>query len=73
MTVEEPIPKLLLRPIITGANSMMSQSEFLVITCNLLKGREKSRVKGAIGFGFGFPSYWWKNWSEIISVAVAIA
>ena len=52
MTVEEPIPKLLLRPIVTGANGVMSQSEFVVITCNLLKGRKKSRVKGAIGFGF---------------------
>ena len=44
MTVER------LRPIATGANSVVS--EFLAITCNLLKAREKSRVLGAIGLGF---------------------
>ena len=42
----------------------MNQSEFLAITCNLLKAREKSRVQGAIGFGFA--SHWLKNWHEII-------
>ena len=30
----------------------MNQTEFLAITCNLLKWREKSRVEGAIGYGF---------------------
>ena len=30
----------------------MKQSEFLVITSNLLNGREKSRSQAAIGFGF---------------------
>ena len=44
MTVEKPIPKYLHRPLTTGANSPMNQSEFLTITFNLLKGREKSRV-----------------------------
>ena len=44
MTVEKPIPKYLHRPLTTGANSPLNQSEFLTITCNLLKGREKSRV-----------------------------
>ena len=38
------------RPITRGANSAMNQSEFLAITCKLLKGREKLRVQGAIGF-----------------------
>jgi len=28
----------------------MNQSEFLAITCNLLKERKKSRVQGVIGF-----------------------
>ena len=46
-----------------GANSAMNQSEFLVITCNLFKGREKSRVQGAIGFAF--PAHWLKNQREI--------
>ena len=34
------------------ANSAMNQSEFLAITCNLLKLREKSRVQGVIGVWF---------------------
>ena len=58
MTVEKP--KQLLRPITTGANSAMNQSQFPAITCNSLKEREKSRVHGAIGFG----SHWLKNWRE---------
>ena len=32
------------------------------ITCNSLNAREKSRVHGAIGFGFA--SHWLKNWRE---------
>ena len=39
----------------------MSQSEFLINTCNLLKAREKLRPLGA----FGFASHWLKNWREI--------
>jgi len=52
MTVEKPKPKQLLRPITTGAGSTMNQSQFLAINCNSLEAREKSRVRGAIGFGF---------------------
>ena len=63
MTVEKPKPKQLLRPITTGTNSSMSQSQFLAITCNSLEAREKSRVHaGAIGFGF--DSHWLKNSRE---------
>ena len=62
MTVEKPKPKQLLRPITTVANSATSQSQFLAITCNLLKARGKSRVHGTIGSGFG--SHWLKNWRE---------
>ena len=62
MNVEKPKPKQLLRPITSGADSAMNQSEFLVITCNSLKVREKSRVHGAIGFGF--DSHRLKNWRE---------
>ena len=62
MTVEKPKPRQLLRPITTGAASEMSQSQFLAITCNSLKAREKSRVHGTIGFGFA--SHWLKNWRE---------
>ena len=50
------------KAITTGTNSAMNQSQFLAITCNSLKEREKSRVHGAIGFGF--PSHWLKNWRE---------
>ena len=66
MTFEKPKPKQLLRPITTGAGSAMNQSQFLAILCNSLQGREKSRVHGAIGFGFGFgfASHWLKNWRE---------
>jgi len=62
MIVEKPKLKQSLRPITTGAESAMNQSEFLAITCNSLEAREKSRVHGAIGFGF--PSHWLKNWRE---------
>ena len=60
MTVEKPKPKQLLRPITTGADSATNQSQFLEITCNTLKEREKSRVHGAIAFA----SHWLKNWRE---------
>ena len=64
MTVEKPKPKQLLRPITTGADSAMNQSQFLAITCNSPEAREKSRVHGAIGFAFGFASHWLKNWRD---------
>ena len=35
------------------------KNQFLAILCNLLQVREKSRVHGAIGFGFA--SHWLKN------------
>ena len=59
MTVEKPKPKQLLRPITIGAGSAKNQSQFLAITCNSLKAREKSRVHGPIDFGFA--SHWLKN------------
>ena len=40
----------------------MNQSQFLAITCNSLEARERSRVHGAIAFGFA--SHWLKNWRE---------
>ena len=64
MTVEKPKPKQLLPPITTGADSAMNQSQFLAITFNSLEARGKSRVQGAIGFGFGFASHWLKNWCK---------
>ena len=39
----------------------MNQSDFVAITCNLLKAWEKSRVQE----GFGLASHWLKNWREI--------
>ena len=59
---KKPKQSWLLRPITTGADSSMNQLQFLAITCNSLKEREKSRVHGAIGFGF--DSHWLKNWRE---------
>ena len=32
----------------------MNQSQFPVVTCDLLKAREKSRVHGGFGFGFAW-------------------
>ena len=61
MTVEKPKSKQLLRPITTGANSAMNQLA-MAITCNSLEAREKSRVHGAVCFGFAF--HWLKNWRE---------
>ena len=62
-TVEKPIPKWLLQPIGTGAKSTTVQSEFVAITCNLLKALIKLRVQGTIGFGFAFYSS--KHWRQI--------
>jgi len=63
MTVEKPKPKQLLQPITTGTiNSTIHQSQFLAIICHSLKAREKSCVRGAIGFGF--TSHWLKNWRK---------
>ena len=62
MTVEKPKPDQLLRPITKGTNSSMNQSQLLAITCNSRVAREKSRVHGAIGFGFA--SHWLNNWRE---------
>ena len=47
---------------ITEVVRAMNQSQFLAIICNSLKAREKSRVHGAIGFGFA--SYWLKKWRD---------
>jgi len=38
----------------------MNQSNFLAIGCNFLTASEKSRVQGAIDFGFA--SHLVKNW-----------
>ena len=62
MTVEKPKPKQFLRPITAGANSAMNQSEFLAISRNSLKAREKWLVHGATGFGFA--SHWLKIWRK---------
>ena len=62
MAVDKPKPKQLLGPITTGADSAMNQSQFLAITCDSLVAREKSRVHGAVGFGF--DSHWLKNWRK---------
>ena len=51
MTFGKPKPKQFLRPIITGVNCAMNQSQSLEIACNSLKARDKC-THGAIGFGF---------------------
>ena len=42
----------------------MNQSEFLVITCNLLKVQKKPCLQSVIGFGF--TSTWLKNDAQIL-------
>ena len=49
----------------------MNQSQFLEITCNSLEAREKSRVHGAIGFGFA--SHWLKNGASLLSQSLSVA
>ena len=73
MTVEKPKPKQLLRPIITGTNSAMNQSQFFAITCNPLKAWEESRVHGVIGFGFGSASHWLKTGASLLSQPLSLA
>ena len=52
----------LLRPITTGTNCAMNQSEFLEITSNLLKAQEKLLVQSTIiGYGFTSNSNWLKS------------
>lgn len=41
----------------------MNQSEFLAITCKLLKAQENSRAQGASGIGFS--SHWLNTWRKI--------
>ena len=62
MTVEKTKTKAITRPITTGANSVVNQSQYLATTCNSLKAREESGVHGAIGLGLA--SHWLKNWCE---------
>ena len=57
MTVEKPILKELLRPINRSRVLIKIPSNHLQLT--LLKGREKSRAQGAIGFGFAC------HWREV--------
>ena len=71
MTVENPKPKQLLRPITTGANRSMNQSQFLAITCNSPETREKSHVHGTIGFGFA--SHWLKTGASLLSQSLSVA
>ena len=40
----------------------MNQSQSLANICKSLRAREKSRIHGAIGFGF--DSHWLKNWRD---------
>ena len=71
MTVEKAKPKQLLRPITTGATSVVNQSQYPAISCNSLKEREKSRVHGAIGFGFA--CHWLKIGASLLSQSLSKA
>ena len=47
------------------------EPEFLAIPCNWLKGRKKSRVEGAISFGFA--SHWFNNWPRFKPITCVTA
>lgn len=63
MTVEKLIARYLLRPIRTGANSEMNQSESQATTSNLHKARKK--IANHHECVIGFASHWLKHWREI--------
>ena len=62
----KPVLKYFLRTVTTGANSAMSESQFIEINCDLLKAREKSRSQSVLTFHFAFASRWLKNWRDIL-------
>ena len=47
---------------LTNHNRSRQRDEPITCSCDSPELREKSRVHGAIGFGFG--SHWLKNWRE---------
>ena len=61
MTVEKPKPKQLLRPITTGANNAMNQSELLASTWDLDNAQEKSESHVQDAIGFRFLTHWLKK------------
>ena len=61
MNVELPNNKVITP---TNHNRSKRRDEPIRIPRNFIKAREKSRVQGAIGFGFS--SYWLKKWREIL-------
>jgi len=49
VTIVKPISsKKLLRPITTGENNAMNQSEFLTSTCHLLKARDSKIARAGL-------------------------
>lgn len=71
MTVGKPIAKKLLRPIKTGAKSVINQSEFRAVTSNLFKEWGKSRIEGAIVSSFA--PYCLETWREILNQSLIVA
>ena len=51
----------------------MSQSQFLAIIRHSLKAREKSRVRGAIGFGCTVLLIGWKTGASLFSQSLRVA
>ena len=63
MAVEKPIPKLLLRPIITREDRVTNQSEFLAITRTCSKRVEYRAYKVQLVLAFAF--HWLNNYLEM--------
>ena len=70
-TVEKPKPKQLLRPITTGANSTMNQSQFLAIIWNLLKAREYHAYMVRLVLVWLLIS--WKTGASLLSQSLSVA
>ena len=72
MTVEKSMPKYLLWPITTGANSAMNQSNFLAVSCHLLKALEKARAQ-RMWTVLVLLLTCWKTGAKLLSLSLQVA
>ena len=74
MTVQNPIPKQILRPIKTGTNSAINKSGFLEITCNFAQGAGKIAHTSCDWFCFSLLVHHWSRiWRETLSQSQSVA
>ena len=73
MAIEKSMPKCLLWPITTGANSTMNQSNFLAVSCHLLKALEKARAQRMWTVLVCFSPACWKTGAKFLSLSLQVA